>query len=46
MKILSTNIIEISVYQIDIDWRHKIIPNESIKNASNVVVDILLYKNY
>ena len=42
---LSTNIFEINFYQDKNKWKHKLISIEISKNESDIVIDLLIYKN-
>ena len=43
---LSVNIFELNFYQDQNQWKHKIIPIEIIKNNSDRVIDLAIYKNH
>ena len=43
---LSINIFELSFYQDQIKWRHKLLPIEISKNESERVLDLLIHKNH
>ena len=43
---LSVNIFELSFYQDQNQWKHKLIPIEISKNDSDRVVDLAIYKNH
>ena len=43
---LSISIFEISFYQDQNKWRHKLIPIEISKNNSDKVIDLAIYKNH
>ena len=43
---LSVNIFELSFYQDQNHWRHKLIPFEINKNDSNGVIDLAIYENH
>ena len=45
-KNFSINIFELSFYQDESKWIHKLIPIEVGKNESDRVIDLLIYKNY
>ena len=45
MKKLSFNIFEVTFYQDQDNWRHKLIPIEISKNTSDRVIDLGIYKN-
>ena len=46
LNILSVNIFEISFYQNQNKWRHKLIPIEISKNNSVRVIGLVIYKNH
>ena len=43
---LSINIFEVSFYQDQKKWRHKLVPIEVSKNESNRVIGLLIYKKH
>ena len=43
---LSVNIYELNFYQDGDKWKHNLIPIEIIKNGSDKIVDLLIYKNH
>ena len=43
---LSVNIFELSFYQDQNQWKHKLIPIEVSKNKSDRVIDLAIYKNH
>ena len=43
---LSVNIFELNFYQDGDKWKHNLIPIEISKNESDIVVDLLFYKNH
>ena len=43
---LSVNIFELSFYQDQNQWKHKLIPIEVNKNNSDRVIDLAIYKNH
>ena len=43
---ISVNIFEITLYQDQNQWKHKLIPNEISKNISDRVIDLAIYKNH
>ena len=43
---LSVNIIELNFYQVQNQWKHKLIPSEVSKNDSDRVIDLAIYKNH
>ena len=43
---LSINMFELSFYQDQNQWKHKLIPNEVSKNHSDRVIDLAIYKNH
>ena len=43
---LSINIFELNFYQGQNKWKHKFIPIETIKNISDRVIDLAIYKNH
>ena len=43
---LSVNIFELSFYQDQNQWKHKLIPIEISKNNSDRVIDLAIYKNH
>ena len=43
---ISINIFELNFYQDQNKWGPKLVPIEISKNESDIVVDLLLYKNY
>ena len=43
---LSVNIFEITFYQDQNQWKHKLIPIEISKNNSDRVIDLAIYKNH
>ena len=43
---LSVNIYEINFYQDGDKWKHNLIPTEISKNESDIVIDLLIYKNH
>ena len=42
---LSVNIYELNFYQDGDKWKHNLIPTEISKNESDIVIDLLIYKN-
>ena len=46
MNNLSVNIFELSFYQDQNQWKHKLIPIEISKNESDRVIDLAIYKNH
>ena len=43
---LSVNIFELSFYQDQNNWKHKLIPIEVSQNDSDRVIDLAFYKNH
>ena len=43
---LSVNIFELTFYQDQNQWKHKLIPMEVSKNESDRVIDLAIYKNH
>ena len=43
---LSVNIFELNFYQDQNQWKHKLLPVESVKNDSDRVIDLAIYKNH
>ena len=46
LNILSVNIYELNFYQNGDKWKHILIPTEISKNESDIVIDLLIYKNH
>ena len=46
LNILSVNIFELTFYQDQSKWRHKLIPIEVSKNNSDRIIDLAIYKNH
>ena len=46
INVLSVNILELSFYQDQNQWRHKLIPIEISKNNSDRFIDLAYYKNH
>ena len=43
---LPINLLELTFYQDQKNWRHKLVPIEVSKNESHRVIDLLIYKNH
>ena len=43
---LSVNIFELNFYQVQNQWKHKLLPIEIRKNDSDRVIDLAIYKNH
>ena len=43
---LSVNIFELTFYQDQNKWRHKLLPIEISKNNSDTIIDLAIYKNH